>query len=95
MRAAGLPDEAHMIDLLDDPLAHEESDALSNLVELMMLAGSFLDLDDDELLMRYPQLLDGTDHGAPVEAVIHLYRRFAAEVFEVVPQFPRLAALVG
>jgi hypothetical protein len=95
MRVAELPDEAYMIDLLDDPLAHEESDALSNLVELMMLAASFRELDDGELLVRYPQLLDGADHGAPVEAVIHLYRRFATEVFEVIPQFRRLAALLG
>ncbi len=96
MLAAGLPDEAYMIDILADPLAHGDSDAFANLVELLMLAAHFAISDDDQLLLQYPELVDGVAYGAPVSEVIGVYRRFSDEVFSVVRQhFPATAELIG
>ncbi|MFQ5810604.1 MAG: 7-cyano-7-deazaguanine synthase, partial [Armatimonadota bacterium] len=96
MLAAGLPDEAYMIDILADPLAHRDSDAFANVMELLMLAADFSACDDDQLLMHYPEVVDGVTCGAPLAEVIGVYRRFADEVFEVVGQnFPATAALLG
>jgi 7-cyano-7-deazaguanine synthase in queuosine biosynthesis len=96
MLGAGLPDEAYMIDVLADPLAHRDSDAFANLMELLMLAADFRACDDDQLLMQYPEVVDGAPYGAPVTEVIGVYRRFGDEVFQVVEQnFPATAALLG
>jgi 7-cyano-7-deazaguanine synthase in queuosine biosynthesis len=96
MLAAGLPDEAYMIDILADPLAHRDSDAFANLMELLMLAADFRMGDDDMLLLHYPELVDGVAYGALAAEVANVYRRFADEVFAVVAQhFPATATLLG
>ena len=96
MLAAGLPDEAYMLDILAEPLAHPDSDGFANLMELLMLAADFRTCDDDEILMHYPELVDGVAYGAALSEAIALYRRFADEVFEVVERgFPATAALLG
>ena len=96
MLAAELPDEAYMIDILADPPAHRDSDAFANLMELLMLAADFKTGDEAQLLMQYPEMVDGIAYGAPLSEVVNVYRRFADEVFTVVEQhFPATAQLLG
>jgi len=69
MLAAGLPDEAYMMDILGDPLAHGGTDAFTNLVDLLSQASTVLAHTDEELLMEYPRLLDLAMNGVAVEEV--------------------------
>jgi len=96
MLAAGLPDEAYVIDILADPLAHRGTDAFANLMDLIMLAVDFGTCDDHHLLVQYPELVDGVGYGARVSEVVGTYRRFSDEVFSVVRQhFPATAELIS
>ncbi len=92
MRAAGLPDEAYMMDLLDDLLAHSGTDAFTNLVALLTQVSTVLAHTDEELLMEYPRLLDLAMSGVDVEEVLGMLRRFAGEVKQVLNTDFRAAA---
>jgi len=92
MRAAGMPDEAYMMDILGDPLAHSGTDAFTNLVALLTQASTVLTHTDEELLMEYPRLLDLAMSGVDVEEVLGMLRRFASEVKQVLNTDFRAAA---
>ncbi len=95
MLAAGLPDEAYMMDLLGDPLAHSGTDAFTNLVDLLTQVSTVLTHTDEELLMEYPRLLDLATSGVAVEEVLGMLRRFAGEVKQVLTtDFPAAASLL-
>ncbi len=106
MLAAGLHDEAYMMDILGDdeaymmdilgePLAHGGTDAFTNLVDLLSQASTVLTHTDEELLMEYPRLLDLAMSGVAVEEVLGMLRRFAGEVKQVLTtDFPAAASLL-
>ncbi len=95
MLAAGLPDEAYMLDILGDPLSHSGTDAFTNLVDLLSQVNTVLGKSDDELVMEYPRLLDLAAAGGDIEQTIAMLRRFAGEVKEVLTtHFPPSAALL-
>ncbi len=95
MLAAGLPDEAYMMDILGDPLVHSGTDAFTNLVDLLSQVSVVLSRSDEELLMEYPRLLDLAMNGVAVEEVLGMLRRFAGEVKQVVTtDFPAAASLL-
>ncbi len=95
MLAAGLPDEAYMLDILADPLSHSGTDAFTNLVDLLSQVNTVLARSDDELVMEYPRLLDLAAAGGDIEQTIAMLRRFAGEVKEVLTtHFPPSAALL-
>jgi len=86
MLSAGLPNEAYMLDILADLLVHQDTDALANLTQLLMLATDLASCDEEQLLLRYPELVDGAAYGAPVSEVVGMYRRFAQEVIGIVEE---------
>ena len=92
MLAAGLPDEAYMMDILGDPLAHGGTDAFTNLVDLLTQVSTVLTHTDEELLMEYPRLLDLAMSGVAVEEVLGMLRRYAGEVKQVLSTDFRAAA---
>ena len=95
MLAAGLPDEAYMLDSLGDPLSHSGTDAFTNLVDLLSQVNTVLAGSDDELVMEYPRLLDLAAAGGDIAQIIAMLRRFAGEVKEVLTaHFPPSAALL-
>ena len=95
MRAAGLPDEAYMMDILSDPLAHSGTDAFTNLVALLTQVATVLTHTDEELLLEYPRLLDLAMSGVDVEEVLGMLRRFGGEVKQVLAtDFPAAARLL-
>ncbi len=95
MLAAGLPDEAYMMDLLGDPLPHSGTDAFTNLVDLLNHTATVLGKSDEELLEEYPRLLDLAAAGVSVTEVIATLRRHATEVHDVITtHFPAPAALL-
>jgi len=95
MLAAGLHDEAYMMDILGEPLAHGGTDAFTNLVDLLSQASTVLTHTDEELLMEYPRLLDLAMSGVAVEEVLGMLRRFAGEVKQVLTtDFPAAASLL-
>lgn len=95
MLAAGLPDEAYMMDLLGDPLPHAGTDAFTNLVDLLNHAATVLAHSDEELIHQFPRLLDLTRAGVSVSEVIATLRRHATEVHQVITtHFPNSARLL-
>ena len=95
MLAAGLPDEAYMMDLLGDPLPHAGTDAFTNLVDLLNHTTTILAKSDEELLREYPRLLDLARTGVSVSEVIAMLRRHAAEGEQVMTtHFPTPARLL-
>ncbi len=96
MLAAGLPDEVYQLDLLSDPSAHTDTDALANLSDLVTCTTRFRVLAEQDLLMTYPELLEAAAHGLGPEAVVGVYRRFGEEIERVLrDHFPAAAALLG
>lgn len=88
MHAAGLPPEAHNIDLLDPSSAiGADTDAHANLVDLVIFARRVSSLDDGELLEMCPTLLELPPEGDIPEA-IGLLRRFADEVGQATTGLP-------
>ena len=95
MLAAGLPDEAYMMDLLGDPLPHAGTDAFTNLVDLLNHTTAVRKSSDEELLQKYPRLLDLAAAGILVTEVIAMLRRHATEVHDVITtHFPPSARLL-
>ncbi len=90
--AAGLPVEAHMLDLLSAPEEHRDTDGFVNLADLLLQARVFATAQDARLLRDYPDLLDFNDPAA----VMDTYRRHSRELLSVVAsRYPRVQALVG
>ena len=95
MLAAGLPDEAYMLDILGDPLPHGGTDAFTNLVDLLSQVSTVLTKSDDDLLMEYPRLLDLAAAGGHIEQIIAMLRRLAGEVQRSITiHFPASASLL-
>ncbi len=96
MLAAGLPDEAYEIALLERPADYVGTDAYTNLVDLLGFVRWILDRSDTEIVLEQPALLDMHAHGVSVPDAVSLLRRFAREVRETVERhFPRAAELLG
>lgn len=96
MLAGGLPDEAYDLDILGQPDGYPGTDAYTNLVDLLSQCGDFLRSSDMELLRLAPELLDLQSADVSLTEVLAMYRRYAAEVCDVVSQhFPRAARLLS
>lgn len=96
MLAAGLPDEAYMIDVLGDPLSYVGTDAYGNLVDLLRSAAQLLALSDTEMLSAQPGLLELQAAGVNIRDIIATLRRHAEQLRGVVREhFPRAAALIA
>jgi hypothetical protein len=94
MLAAGLPDEAYMMDVLSQPLKHAGTDAFTNLVDLLGQTDMVLTKSEEELLRECPRLLELAAAGADLIQVIATLRCHATEVKQVLTQhFPEAAAL--
>jgi 7-cyano-7-deazaguanine synthase in queuosine biosynthesis len=86
MLAAGLPDEAYEADLLGAPDAYRGTDAHANLVDLLSLCSAYATQSDAALLAMSPELLDCVTSGVSIPETLAMYRRFAAEVQQVVQE---------
>ena len=94
MLAAGLPDEAYELDVLGRPADYVGTDAYANLVDLLSLCSEFGRCSDLGLLQMSPELLDCAAAGVSLPEALGMYRRFAAEVHDVVHEhFPAAAKL--
>lgn len=95
MLAAGLPDEAYEIDLLDDPELYRGTEAYDNLIDLLTQAVRLASGTDEHLLAQWPQLLDLASSGVSVGDALAMYRRYADEVGRVMREhFPASALLM-
>ncbi len=95
MLAAGLPDEAYEIDLLDDPEPYRGTEAYDNLIDLLTQAVRLGSGTDEQLLAQWPQLLDLASSGVSVGDALAMYRRYADEVRRVTREhFPASALLM-
>ncbi len=94
MLAAGLPDEEYTTDLLGDPLAHSNTDAFANLINLLTYATTARARSDQELLQEWPWSLDFAQAGPSLFEVIATLRRHADEVHQVITEhFPQAAGI--
>ena len=95
MAWAGLPAEAHMIDLLDSPRSYVGSDAWGNLVDLLRNARQVATSSDLEMLTAHPELLALQSSSLNLPDVIAMLRRNAEQTLSVVrDHFPEAARLV-
>jgi len=95
MAWAGLPPEAHMIDLLDSPRSYMGTDAWGNLVDLLRNARQTAASTDLELLTAHPGLLALQGSGLNLPDVVAMLRRNAEQTLSVVrDHFPEAARLV-
>jgi hypothetical protein len=95
MLAAGLPDEAYEMDVLNRPADYVGTDGYANLMDVLGQALNFSKRDDGELLFSYPELLDLPAVGISIPDTIGMYRRHAQQVLVVVNEhFPAVAALL-
>ncbi len=93
--AAGVGDEACMVDVLAAPERYRGSESYSNLVDLLTQAAAFLERSDVELVREYPQLLDLSAAGLEIGDTLRTLRRQAGEVQAVLEaHFPAAAALL-
>lgn len=75
----GVDDAVYQRDVLDNEVDFASSDtARDNLSQLCQFVSELADLDDSELFIDYPELLDGAPALTPRESV-ELYRRWADE----------------
>lgn len=96
MAWAGLPEEAHMIDLLGEPQAYVGTAAWGNLVDLLRHARQIEETGDVEVLGANPSLLLLQTAGLSLPDVIAMLRRHADQTLTVVRQrYPRAAALLA
>lgn len=96
MLYGGLPDEAYMIDVLAEPGSYVGTDAYGNLVDLLGHAQQMVTLNDAEMLVAQPDLLELHMAGVSVPDVMAMLRRHGEQVREVVQQhFPQAAALMS
>ena len=92
--AAGLADEAYMIDVLATPQEHRGTDAYGNLVDLITQAATLLGRTDLDILLEFPQLLDLEVADVSVQDTLRALKRHAAEVYRILREyFPASAAL--
>lgn len=95
MLAAGLPDEAYQMDLLDKPGEYRGTDAYTNLVDLLSQARIFAGSSETEMLMRWPELLDAAAAGESAASIADMLQRYGREVMDVVSShFPDAAKLM-
>lgn len=96
MAWAGLPEEAHMIDLLAEPQAYVGTTAWGNLVDLLRHARQIEDSGDVEVLAANPSLLLMQSAGLSLTDAIAMLRRHADQTLTVVRErYPRAAALLA
>lgn len=92
---AGLPEEAHMIDLLGEPQAYVGTTAWGNLVDLLRHARQIEVSGDVEVLTANPSLLSLQTAGLSLREVIAMLRRHADQTLSVVRRcYPRAAELI-
>jgi len=95
MAWAGLPAEAHMIDLLDSPRSYLGTDAWGNLVDLLRNARAVAASTDLDMLADHPELLALQSSALNLPDVIAMLRRSAEQTLTVVREhFPEAARLI-
>jgi len=96
MAWAGLPEEAHMIDLLAEPKSYVGTTAWGNLVDLLRHARQIEEASDVEVLTANPSLLLLQTAGLSLPDVIAMLRRHADQTLNVVRRrYPRAAGLIA
>ncbi len=95
MAWAGLPAEAHMIDLLGSPRSYVGTDAWGNLVDLLRNARRLATSTDLDMLAAHPALLAPPSSGLNLPDVLAMLRRNAEQTLTVVREhYPEAARLI-
>lgn len=96
MAWAELPEEAHMLQVLERPEDYVGTDAYGNLVDLLRHARQTVDASDAQLLGLQPGLLSLQAAGLEFAEVIAMLRRHAQQTLAVVAErYPAAARLTG
>ena len=77
-----LPDAEYTNDAFEDPTVLDRPFALDNLTHLVQLVDELITLDDLEMQLRYPEILNGSAV-LPVADCSALYRRWASQASEI------------
>lgn len=96
MAWAELPQEAHMVDVLNRPADYVGTDAYGNLVDLLRQAEQIRRLDEAGMLVAQPALLSLHAAGLDVGEVVAMLGRHAEQTLSVVEdRYPAAAALLS
>lgn len=91
---AGVKEPRHAADPFSNAADVERPFARDNLVHLGTVVQEILGLDDLELEVRHPEILDGGSQIEPAE-VRSMYRRWAQQATDVLSAYPLPRALMG
>lgn len=95
MAWAGLPEEAYMLQLLENPGDYMGTDAYGHLMDLLRQIRQLSGQTDAELLASQPGLLSLHEAGVDFAEVIAMLRRYAEQSLSVLRDiYPRAAALI-
>ena len=95
MAWAELPEEAHMLQLLERPADYCGTDAYGNLIDLLRHARQTSETGDGELLLLQPGLLSLQAAGLELACVTEMLRRHARQTLAVVEdRYPAAARLI-